>query len=346
MKKYKYRKWFVFNHKKYSVYGDTLEEVYSKKALKLNALEKNEILISSEMKVKDWTEKALSIYKINLQERSIKNSEYRYEKYIYPVIGSMSISKVKSIQCQEILNSLSNKSSSTIKKVYQELNFIFTTALKNDLINKNPVDGIIVPKGYKNSRTAISTEERKALLKAFSQDHTYILFILMLECGCRPSEAINLIGSDIQQMNGVNVLHIRGTKTKNSDRYVPIPDELYELIQDTPPDRPIALNRAGRKHNRESYIRAYNHLRRDMNILMGCKMYRNKLQPPYPLRESFVPYDLRHTYCTDLAEKGVDIRIAQKLMGHSSISITSAIYTHISNELSIKRASEILNKKN
>ena len=66
-----------------------------------------------------------------------------------------------------------------------------------------------------------------------------------------------------------------------------------------------------------------------MNISMGCRMYRNALIPPFPLAEDFVPYDLRHTYCTDLQKAGVDIRVAQKLMGHSSIEVTANIYTHV-----------------
>jgi site-specific recombinase XerD len=81
-----------------------------------------------------------------------------------------------------------------------------------------------------------------------------------------------------------------------------------------------------------------------MNILLGCRVYRNQLIPPFPLRESFVPYDLRHTFCTDLARKGVDIRIAQKLMGHSSINITSDIYTHVDSQQILSEAIKILGK--
>lgn len=50
-----------------------------------------------------------------------------------------------------------------------------------------------------------------------------------------------------------------------------------------------------------------------------------------PLAESLsalVPYDLRHTYCTDLERAGVPINIASKLMGHANINITAKIYTH------------------
>ena len=44
-----------------------------------------------------------------------------------------------------------------------------------------------------------------------------------------------------------------------------------------------------------SYNRCANDLKRQMNIAMGCRTYRNALIPPYPLKDSFVPYELRHT---------------------------------------------------
>ena len=74
---------------------------------------------------------------------------------------------------------------------------------------------------------------------------------------------------------------------------------------------------------------------------MGCKVYRNALVPPMPLAEDFVPYDLRHTYCTDLARAGVDIRTAQKLMGHANISVTADIYTHVDTQDIVGAADQI-----
>lgn len=38
---------------------------------------------------------------------------------------------------------------------------------------------------------------------------------------------------------------------------------------------------------------------------------------------------LRHTYATQLFEKGEPLKTVQTLLGHGDISITSNIYTHV-----------------
>ena len=95
---------------------------------------------------------------------------------------------------------------------------------------------------------------------------------------------------------------------------------------------PVCKTRMDTQFNEQSTKRAWKSIERDMNIAMGCKVYRNELIPPYPLADDLSPYCLRHTYCTNLAKRNVDIRTAQQLMGHSDISLTANIYTHVTTE--------------
>ncbi len=45
------------------------------------------------------------------------------------------------------------------------------------------------------------------------------------------------------------------------------------------------------------------------------------------------PHDARHTAATLLLEQGVDIRVVQEILGHSSLAVTKR-YTHVTSKLS------------
>ena len=336
---YKYRKSFTFEGRRYDVYANTQRELYEKIALKKRDLEEGRITYGSGTLVRSWAMIAIDTYK-HVGERTKKEMVIRAEKHILSRLGNLPIGKVKPIQCQQVLNDMEGLSKSYITKVQQDMAFIFQKALENKLILENPAANLSRPKGHTTKRRSITDHERKHLLEVCERDPAYRLFLLMLYCGCRPAEAIEAEYRDIMVVEGIRSLHIRGTKTENSDRIVPLPIDVGE----GEPFQPICPNSAGRKHSESSYKRLSSRLRRDMNISMGCRTYRNKLVPPYPLADDFVPYCLRHTYCTDLQSVGIDIRIAQQLMGHSDISTTANIYTH-NDAKSYRNAGSLLGAK-
>ena len=337
MKKYDYESTFTYDGKRYRIRANSLEELYSKKANKLRDLKDNVIVYDSRVSVDLWAEKAFDTYKRNV--KGVRDMKCRYAKYVSPVIGMKRIGQVRAVECQTIINSCEGMSFSHVNKLRQELSFIFEKAVDNQMIPLNPAKKLTLPEYSKGQRRSITDRERKALYKVYEKDPVYIFFVIMLECGCRPEEVVNLIGKDIDREG--KMFHVRGTKTKSADRYVPISDDLFQVIKNVGPFDPVAPNRWGNKHTESSLKRLCAHLKRDMNIAMGCKVYRNQLMPPYPLADDFVPYCLRHTFCTDLCRAGVDIRTAQKLMGHANISITADIYTHVDLD-DVKNAGELL----
>lgn len=335
---YNYDTSFTYQGKRLRIRANTLEELYTKKANKLRDLKENVITYDSNVTVDLWATKAFDTYKYNVQ--GLEMIKTRYKTYVSPFIGSKPIGTIRSAECQSILNNCSGMSFSHVSKLRQELAFIFESAVDNQMIPLNPAKKLKLPEYVKGSRRSITDTERKHLYLVYEKDPSYLLFMIILKCGCRPEEAINLIGKDIDKDQ--RLLHIRGTKSANADRYVPIPEEIFNVIKNTKPFDPVSPNQAGHKHTDSSYKRICSRLKRDLNISMGCKVYRNELIPPFPLADDFVPYCLRHTYCTDLCKAGVDIRTAQRLMGHANISITADIYTHVDMD-DIKKAGELLN---
>ena len=331
MKKYRFTKDFTFEGRRYKIRADSIDELYEKKIQKISELETKSIIVSPDTTVDQWAEMAFKTYKSRVKD--LPNMILRYNKYVSPQIGHVQIAKVRSIHCQEILNQCAGMSFSHLTKLRQELKFLFSSALDNKLIESDPSVRLVLPEYVKGERRSITEHEKKHLYLVYEKYRPFILFIIMLETGSRPAEAMNLIGKDIDHEQ--RLLHIRGTKTKNSDRFVPIPDELYEDIKDTKPFEYIC------HHDRSSYRRLRERLYREMNISMGAKTYRNELLPPLPLAEDFTPYCLRHTYCTNLCRADVDVRTAQRLMGHANIQITSNIYTHVDKSDILKAAAKM-----
>ena len=321
-------KTFTHEGKRYYIRGKTEKDAIQKMARKQMELEQGLIAYDSKMLARDWAKEVLKTYKADLSERALYDTEKRIEKHILEEIGNLPIGKVKPIHCQRLINGKTGYSKEYINKISQDLKFIFTKAKENKLISENPAEFIVKPKGHRTARRSITDQERYHLLKV-CEDDRFLPFLFMLYCGCRPSEALNIEYRDIENRSGLLLLHIRGTKTDNSDRYVPLPSELAGRIPaGENPFTLVSLTQKGRRHTQSSYKALTRALKRQMNISMGCRVYRNQLIPPYPLADDFVPYCLRHTYCTDLQKAGVDVRSAQKLMGHADISTTANIYTH------------------
>ena len=327
--KYKYvRKTFTFNGRRYEVTGKTEREAMRKMIEKQIALENDEVSVNGNTLLKDWYKTAFGAYKPNVSARYMNQCLGRFQKHVIDDIGRYPLSQITPLQLQTILNRQKGKSRSHITKLHQDLFFVFDMARKNHMINKNPAADLVRPIGTNHKRRSLTDDERQHLLNVIPTDPRFIFFELMLYCGCRPGEAAEVRYDDVTMIEDVPFLHIRGTKTANSDRFVPIPKELQPKLVNVPGKGFCALTRSNTKHTESSYKRMVDALKRAMNIDMGCHVYRNQLIPPLPLADDFVPYLLRHTYCTDLKKKGVDVRIAKDLMGHADIKTTANIYDH------------------
>lgn len=331
--KYKYRESFMFEGKRYDIKANSKRELAEKVAMKKHKLKSgSKVLRGSSILVKEWADTCFEQYKTNVAPITLESQKGKVNKWVIPEIGNMRVKDVKELHVQKIMNNMQGKAQDTIRKVYQLTNFIFDKAIQNNIIKDNPCKYVTIPKGGKANRRAITDSEYHYVLQVAENDKRFVFYLFMLFCGCRPSEVANLRGMDVKQINGKNILHIEGTKTANAVRDVPIPDYLMERIPDAEPFDYLFTNNNGKpltRGNRERLCRAF---KRALNIAMGCKVYRNELIPPYPLAPDFVPYCLRHTYCTNLQKQDVDIRTAQYLMGHADISMTANIYTHMTEE--------------
>ena len=269
------------------------------------------------MTLNEWADTCIEVYKPNFKDGTHYAYTYknRMKNTILIPLGEMPIEDIKPIDCQRCINLQKGNSAYQINQTKQMMNFLFERAIDNELIGRNPARNIIKPNGTTTTRRSLTDRERRAFLEAI-EDPINLPFAFMFYCGLRPSEARDIKESDIIEINGCQALNVRGTKSQNAKRTVPVPRELSRLIQNSLKTQNRASQGYLCKISYETLKNRWKHLRAVING-----------------DTSLVPYCLRHTYCTDLLKKGVDLRIAQKLMGHSSIELTSTIYSHFDEDL-------------
>lgn len=346
-KKYEYRHREVYRDVSIDIKANSSKELIEKVNRKKAQIDKG--IIDGSMKLSEYGKLFLKAHKLHTVSASwYKDMEY-FLAVIVREIGDKPLTHIKPLHLQNYLNSLADKSDSTIKKQYDLICQIFRDAYRNGAVPADYSEMLTRPIG----RTAINgrsiTDRERAILLQVLDGHRGELFCkLILYCGLRPSEVQALQWCDIDFRKATVTVSksmkrdgsIGSPKTPSAYRIVPIPEHLLPLLRQHRMDPFDYLF----PHDLSWRRRMWKNVQREMNLAMGCKTYRNKLVPPFPLADDFTLYNLRHTYCTDLEKMGVPINIASRLMGHSSISITSKIYTHASVE-ALEIARKLINNE-
>jgi site-specific recombinase XerD len=167
------------------------------------------------------------------------------------------------------------------------------------------------PKSEKKLPRVIDGEFIKEKLNKIGNLKHKAILTLTYSVGLRVSEIVNLKIEDIDSKR--MLIHIKNAKGRK-DRLVPLSPTVLNLL-------------------REYYIEykpkeyLFNGQNSNQYSIGSCqKIYKKYIE------ENSSIHTLRHSSFTGLLENGTDLRIIQKIAGHSS-SKTTEIYTHVSNQL-------------
>lgn len=272
----------------------------------------------------------IPLYRRNRSEAVKKNHKWLNEKYILRYIGDREVSTIKLSELQILVNEMSGMSQTPVRSVVGDLKLVLRHAYIDEYLSRDFSTYLTSPQTLKGGiRRALTPLERQTVIDVAQTDQRYTAFLFMMLCGCRPSEAYAIRKEDIDFE--AETVHIRGTKTRLSDRVVPCPRIILSIAEKTLYGL-ITASQTGLQVTKEAQVRIWHSFFIDCHKYLGGKIYRNKPVEPYPFGKDLVPYNLRHEYCTNLARNGVDIRITQKLMGHASPEMTLRVYTNLSDD--------------
>lgn len=354
MTKHRYRSTFTFEGKRYECAGTTKQEADKKAALKEDQLKRGEIGISGNMSVRKWANEWIDVYKRPIiGYGQLRNYQSIINGAIFPAIGDMSITSVKEIHLQRIMNAHTGYSKSYLMKLRATMKGMFERAKSSKLILYSPAENLELPAATDGTHRSINDYERKYILHLADTHHAGLWIKTLLYTGIRPGESRALDWRHVNFDRGI--LHIEQSIKASTEtigtpksiagiRDIPIPTSLlgdFVRSRAEPFDPIFKQITTNQRHTTASMRGLWGSFKRDLDILMGAKVYRNKIILSV-VATDLVPYCLRHAYCTDLQDAGVPINIARYLMGHTDIATTAKIYTETTDR-AIQIAAEKIN---
>lgn len=306
-------------------------------------------ITGSNITVLELVERYLSL-KTGVKHNTLANYKFvvnvlKKEEFAYKKVDDVKLSdaKIFLIKLQR-----DGRGYSSIHSIRGVLRPAFQMAVDDDLILKNPfgfeLGTVLVNDSQK--RHAVSPEDEAKFLEFVKNDphynQYYDAFYILFKTGLRISEFCGLTVKDLDfKEDIINVNHqlqrtremkyiIVSTKTTSGTRLLPMEADVKEAF--------LRILKNRRKPKREPMVDGYGgFLFLDKNgrpmVALHWEKYMQHAREKYN-RENLLqlppvtPHICRHTYCTNMANSGMNPKTLQYLMGHSDVSVTLNIYTH------------------
>ena len=291
---------------------------------------------AAELSVQDFVE---AYWKAYLERRNGKPSTRKgYESvlntHILPVLRDVRLTEVVPLQIEEFLRSKASKglSAKTIRNMLVLLKGIFALAEDNDLIQRTPVRKRHEPNVMRTEKPSWTPQQVRSII-----DNVPALYRPLFVCaaltGLRLGELLGLQWKHIEFSSAKLRIEqslwngqLVSPKTKNSVRTIPFGEVLRQTF---------VLHRQNSLHTRpEDFV----FCRSDGSALQPDMLRRevlyptlDRLQIPRSLRSAGF-HTFRHSAGSFVNAETGNLKLAQKLLGHSNLSTTADIYTHTSAE--------------
>ena len=326
------------------VYGKTKKEL-EQKAAEITAEVKSGIAVCDNgITFRELADIWFNQYNPNATERWKYETGLTLKKHLLPYIGEMKIKDLRQLHLQMVLSKLAkeNYSHKTIVGIKQLAVRIMKVGVDSDLLMKNPFTGAIVAGNKGTERQPITEEQRKLIIENWRGHRMGLPAMIMLFAGLRRGEILALRWEDIDFKRKViivnkavcvlkNQSYIKTPKTKSGVREVPIPNILLTALKEK---RQLSGNIFTTVNVEEisemTYKRAWDSYMGYLNVCAGGIRGKSKACKTVWVIEKFTAHMLRHTYATMLFDANVDVKSAQKFLGHADIEVTLSIYTHLS----------------
>lgn len=269
--------------------------------------------------LKEFYKFYLDRMEISLMPNSWRSSKFALTYLMKEVGEDIKINQISVSMLESFLLKKFKGSKYSAHSIYRNLKAAFNKAVHWELIEKNPLQKIKLPKIETNFPAYINEEQLKLILEKETNIVLKANYAIAFYTGMRLSESLGLKWKDVDMTS--KIIYVRNsehhtTKSKK-ERIIPFGNKVEYFLN--------TLN----KRSEDSFIFLTDNKK---------KWQWNKVSKLFKVRvrecemdEKIHYHSLRHSFASALVSKGVSLFTVQKLLGHSSPSMT-AIYSHLSNQ--------------
>lgn len=258
--------------------------------------------------------------------------------------------KLKPNECRNWMLSLYEQGykPGTVYGYAQFVKWAYALAIRDEILIKNPFGFKFNFLPESEARVALSPIEQERIREIIGEKPYNSLYVWIYEVligtGMRISEFAGLTIKDVdfekmtisinKQLRATEHgdMYIERPKSAKSNRVIPMSETVAESLRmlieraNQFPEFNIEIDGhsgfiARSKHGKVLHAGRYSGV---------FEVFRKKYNERYHENLALTPHVLRHTFCTNMARKGMSVSSLQYLMGHSQASVTLNVYTHSS----------------
>lgn len=292
----------------------------------------------------EYHQKWLVAKQMNVRIRTLDDYQRICRLYIVPYFGDKSLRSIKTTDVNSFYAFLSGRGVGmpTVDYVHRVLRTIFSSAIREGIVNANPCMYASRPRVRKKRNVDVMSESDVTSFLELADTTPYaVLFRTALVTGMRLGELLGLTWRDVDFVNGritvnkqIPTRHVKGvprvageTKTESGNRILPVGAALLKDLRD-------------HRTSQAEHIVFMGSAWKDQNLVFPSSIG-TPLQAGYPekackriyaaigLGSDFTFHNLRHTAASIMLKNGMSLIEVSKYLGHSSPSITAEIYAHV-----------------
>jgi integrase len=328
---------------------------------RLRMVDTGEHVDPTRMTVRQWLTTWLAAVRAEISPKSHERYTEIVENFLAPALGNLPITKLAPVHIQEAYNKWATSgrrdrksgglSPRTRRHIHRILKAALSRAVEQQVLARNPADVFRkrLPKVERRDLITLSAEQSVRLLDAIKHTRMYWPALIALMTGMRRGEVLGLRWKNVD-LDGATLRVVESIEqTKSGLRFKAPKTEKARAI--TLPAFAVEELRRLKAQQEEDLLMLG--IRQDGQTLVCGQADGQPLQPRsltheftrLSARVADLPrvrfHDLRHSHATQMLLAGVHPKVAQERLGHSTITTTLDLYSHVTDTMQTDAAARL-----